>query len=304
MPIPATSRRRDVPSRATIVVVPRERFSFARESLESIYEHTPPPVRLVYVDGGSRPSVARDLRAAAAARGFELLRTDEYLTPNRARNLGAARAETPYVVFVDNDVLVTAGWLDALVACADATGAAIVGPLCLEGALADEKIHIAGGTLSFVEEHGTRVLRERHRHAGRRLSSLAGTLEREACDVVEFHTMLVRRDVLLRVGPLDERLTTREHVDLCLAVRDAGESIWFEPAAVMTYMAPPPFAWSDVLYYRRRWKRRVALASLHRFAAKWGVAVERRHRVFLARHRRRLVASLLPPSLRPWLRVR
>ena len=130
------------------------------------------------------------------------------------------------------------------------------------------------------------------------------SLEREACDVVEFHTMLVRRDVLLRVGPLDERLTTREHVDLCLAVRDAGESIWFEPAAVMTYMAPPPFAWSDVLYYRRRWKRRVALASLHRFAAKWGVAVERRHRVFLARHRRRLVASLLPPSLRPWLRVR
>lgn len=293
-----------MPTPVTIVVVPRERFSFARESLESIYEHTPPPVRLVYVDGGSPPAVARDLRVAAAARGFELLRTDEYLTPNRARNLGATRADTPYVVFVDNDVLVTPGWLDALVACADATGAGLVGPLCFERALGTEIVHQAGGTLSFVEEGGERVLRERHHHAGTHVSALPATLERGPCDVVEFHTMLIRRDVLQRIGPLDERLTTREHVDLCLAAQRAGVTIWFEPAAVMTYVAPPPFAWSDVGYFRRRWSRSAALASLQYFALKWGVAVEHRHRVFLARHRRRLVVALLPSLLRHFLRLR
>lgn len=37
----------------TIVVSPRERFSYTRESLESIYEHTKAPFKLVYVDGGS-----------------------------------------------------------------------------------------------------------------------------------------------------------------------------------------------------------------------------------------------------------
>jgi len=38
----------------TIVVVPRERFSLAARSLQSIYEQSDVPFRLVYVDGGSR----------------------------------------------------------------------------------------------------------------------------------------------------------------------------------------------------------------------------------------------------------
>ncbi len=292
-----------MPPAATIVVVPRERFSVARESLDCLYAHTREPFALVYVDTCSPPALARDLRARATARGFELLRSDAFLTPNRARNLGAAGARTPYVVFVDNDVLVTPGWLDALIGCAETTGAALVGPLCLERTAGSDRIHQAGGTLSIVEEHGRRVLRERHHHAGAHVAALP-PLERRPCDVVEFHTMLIRRDVLLRLGPLDERLTTREHVDLCLAARAAGDRVWFEPTAVITYVAPPPFAWSDVAYFRRRWSRRTALASLRHFGAKWGIAVERRHRVFLARHRRRLVVGLLPETLRPWVRVR
>src|SRR5262249_24309080 len=43
----------------TIVVVPRERFSFARASLEALYRHTDPPFHLVYVDGGSPRRVRR-----------------------------------------------------------------------------------------------------------------------------------------------------------------------------------------------------------------------------------------------------
>jgi hypothetical protein len=44
----------------TIVVVPRERFSYARTSLESVYANTHVPFRLIYVDGAAhlRPSGA------------------------------------------------------------------------------------------------------------------------------------------------------------------------------------------------------------------------------------------------------
>lgn len=42
----------------TIVVVPREQFSKAEASLESIYATTPPPFDLVYVDGNSPPRSA------------------------------------------------------------------------------------------------------------------------------------------------------------------------------------------------------------------------------------------------------
>ena len=45
----------------TLVVVPRERFSYAPASLESLYEHTQLPFKLVYVDGNSPPKLKRYL---------------------------------------------------------------------------------------------------------------------------------------------------------------------------------------------------------------------------------------------------
>jgi hypothetical protein len=113
----------------TIVVVPRERFTYAPQCLESLYAHTDVPFHLVWVDGGSPSSIRHYLRAQAAVRGFELVQTDHYLWPNRARNLGLRRVRTPYVVFMDNDVVVAPEWLGALVRCADETGATVVGPL-------------------------------------------------------------------------------------------------------------------------------------------------------------------------------
>ena len=72
----------------TIVVVPRERFSYSRESLESIYQNTELPFKLVYVDGNSPQAIAQYLQVQAKQKEFELIRTDYYLYPNQARNLG------------------------------------------------------------------------------------------------------------------------------------------------------------------------------------------------------------------------
>src|SRR5512139_2931821 len=93
-------------ARVTIVVVPRDHFSDAQESLESVYENTKYPFDLVYVDGGSPVTVASYLKQRSASLGFRLLRTEHYLSPNRARNVGARGATTPYIVFIDNDVVV------------------------------------------------------------------------------------------------------------------------------------------------------------------------------------------------------
>ncbi len=105
--------------RVTIVVVPRERFSCAAESLDSIYQHTTMPFELVYVDGGSPPSVQRYLQTQAREKGFQLLRTESFLSPNRARNLGLREVKTAYLVFIDNDVIVSPRWLETLIECAE-----------------------------------------------------------------------------------------------------------------------------------------------------------------------------------------
>jgi glycosyltransferase involved in cell wall biosynthesis len=77
-----------------------------RRALESLYREMAPGFRLVYVDGGSPPAVARYLAAESKARGFELIRTERFLAPNEARNLGLRHATGRYVLFVENDVLV------------------------------------------------------------------------------------------------------------------------------------------------------------------------------------------------------
>jgi cellulose synthase/poly-beta-1,6-N-acetylglucosamine synthase-like glycosyltransferase len=259
----------------TIAVVPRERFSVTELALETLLKNTTKPYELVYVDGHSPPRVASYLRRAARENGFRLVRTREYPTPNHARNLALRHVTTEYVVFVDNDALVWPGWLDALVRCADETGAWAVGPLYFEGEPEEELIHVAGGRYTITEENGGRHFSERHHLQGKRLPEVTEVLRREPCDFVEFHCVLVRRDVFDRLGPLDEGLmSTREHLDLSLAIHAAGGQVYFEPESRITYNEPPPVALTDLPFYWRRWSEARNEASLRRFYTKWNFVNE------------------------------
>jgi GT2 family glycosyltransferase len=258
-------------SDVTIVVVPRERFSMSEPALATLYEHTPPGFSLVYVDGNSPRRVSRSLTRLGREKGFEVLRSERFLSPNQARNLGMTKVRTPYVVFIDNDCFVSDGWLDALLRCTEETGAWVVAPLYFQGDPEKEVIHVAGGAFAISEENGKRLYADRHTYQGVPLGDVPEPLERSVCDFVEFHCVLVRRDALERLGPLDEGLlSTREHVDLSLSVREAGGSVWFEPASRVTYLTPPPLAASDVRFYLRRWSETWNAASLRHFYSKWG----------------------------------
>src|SRR5688572_21667831 len=193
-------------ARVTIIVTPRERFNVALESLDSILAHTQGPYELVYGDGRSPRRVREGVSERAARHGFRVVRTDRYLSPNEARNLGLADVDTPYTVFVDNDLLVTDGWLSTMMACAEETGAWAVGPLYFEGDPVDEVIHMAGGVMQLAGEPGRRSFKTEHRFQGTPLGDVQDEVRRGACDFVEFHCMLVRTEAVRDLGPLDESL--------------------------------------------------------------------------------------------------
>lgn len=288
--------------RVTVVVVPRERFSETRRSLESVLHHTPTSSDLVYVDGGSPPHVARYLRQAAGHHGFRLLRHDRYLTPNEARNLGAAEASSPYLVFLDNDAVVWPGWLEALVACADETHAWVVGPVVCIGPPGDDLIHVTRGEWREVQVNGGRRLDDVMVGINERLRDLRPRLARGPCDFVEFHCMLVRRDSLERLGGFDEGMrTTREHIDFCLAVRQAGGTIYFEPQSCVTHVPPwCSFELSDLSYFLLRWNDDWARESIAHFQSKWNLPAEAQDRLvdWVMPHRR-VVFEPLVSRFRP-----
>ncbi len=253
--------------RVTIVCVPRDHFSDTQESLESIYANTDLPFALVYVDGGSPRPIARYLREQAQSRGFKLIRTAEYLSPNRARNIGARKVTTPYIVFMDNDVVVAPDWLGPLVACADRIGAAVVSPLNFELKPLHTIVHFAGGEarVDTVEVDG-RV----ERHLVDRIYKKNVPRHAVETECAEFHSMLVRTDAFRAVGGLDERmLSTRENLDFCMALREAGWKIYLEPSSRITYLPPVKFQLSDVPYFSLRWSDAWDLSSFHYFRDKW-----------------------------------
>lgn len=255
----------------TIAVVPRQHFSHTARTIESIYLHTPSPFNLVCVDAGSPLRVARHLRDQARQTGFVLMRYDHYLLPNEARNKVLSRLETKYVVFIDNNMCVFEGWLDALVKCAEETGAWMVGSLVLTGSPGSELIHYAGG-VSHIEKIGERRLFiDKRPLADKRLQDVA-PLQRTRSEMVEFHCALIRADCFERVGKFDEELTLFSEKDFSMCVRAEGGEIYFEPKAMVRMEYPARLTWSDMPYFLLRWSEARNERSFKHFRQKWQLA--------------------------------
>ncbi|MEL6222702.1 MAG: glycosyltransferase [Cyanobacteria bacterium J06627_8] len=275
--------------KVTIVVSPRERFSYARESLESIYAHTSVPFHLIYVDGGSPQSVQAYLETQSKERGFQLIRTDYYLAPNQARNLGLSYVKTPYVLFIDNDVAVTPGWCDRLLQCAEETNATVVCPLTCIGKPLHQTIHLAGGearlVLEIIGDQSRYKVHEKHYFVNRQVAEVKDKLHRRQCEFAEFHCMFVRTDIFQRTGLLDEKLlSTREHIDFCLTVAQSNGTIFCEPSSVVTYVPEVLYRWADLSYFMLRWSDAWEEKSLKHFRKKWNLP--KKDKYFKKRYRR------------------
>ncbi len=285
----------------TIVIVPRERFSFTKESFESLYRNTEYPFELVYVDNNAPKQVRNYLETQAQQKKFKLLRSDRYLSPNQARNLGLLQVsnQSKYVVFLDNDVVVSPGWLKALVDCAEETEATVVGPVVCQHEPLHTIIHCAGGEYMPAEDLARFLnqealdnqfrpsIQEKIYLQGKQLADVGKQLQKQPTGLIEFHCMLVRTDLFEQVGLLDEGFCcTKEYIDLAMTVLKAGGTIYLEPASVVTFRThfpAPPLHLSDIPYFMLRWSDASEKASLRHFVKKWGVAEDE---YFQKRYRR------------------
>lgn len=286
----------------TIVVSPRERFSHTQQTLESLYTHTQIPFELVYVDGASPKEIQTYLLQQAQKKGFILVRSDRFLSPNQARNLALPHVKTPYVLFIDNDVVVTPGWLEKLLTCATETQATIVCPLTCIGEPIHQTIHLAGGEARIIlEVKGDRTRRkvhEKHYFVNRPVAEVQHRLKRQQCEFAEFHCMLVKTAIFEKIGPLDEKLlSTREHIDFCMSVTQRGGTVYCEPDSVVTYVTGT-LQWTDLPFFFLRWSDAWDVISLDHFREKWNLANDRYFRKRYDRLGYRRHQAFLKPLLR------
>ncbi|MEM9087691.1 MAG: glycosyltransferase [Cyanobacteria bacterium P01_F01_bin.53] len=302
----------------TIIVVPRERFQFTQKSLESLYKNTQHPFQLIYIDNHSPTHIREYLEEQAQKKAFELVRSPYYLSPNQARNAGLRRVKTPFVVFVDNDIVFSSGWLTALMTCERETGAAVIGSLVCQYEPLHTIVHCVGGDYmepdeyakfsrgergpkATIENAGQWTIEEKTYFQNQTIAEIRNRIHRQTVSFIEFHAMLVRTSLFNRTGLLDEGFScTKEYLDFCMTVIRLGESIYLEPASIVTFLTHPPaptMELSDLPYFMLRWSDEWELSSLKHFQKKWNLAespyFKKRYRKLGQRRRKELIKPLV-----------
>lgn len=178
------------------------------------------------------------------AHSIHVCRSPDSASVNRNRALAGCEAE--YVCFLDDDVYVAPGWLEALLDAARRDPARIVGP----------KIKLETGQLFAFGMH-----RAGHRF----LPSAFGEwdsperTETLSCDILPTTCMLVRRRAVLEVGGFDERFSTSQFEDIDFALRLKARGASFQVVGAST------------VYHAHRYRTVDPEANEQYLRSKWGL---------------------------------
>lgn len=258
---------------ATVIVVARDRWTATPERVRHLIDTTGThPV--VVVAAGARPPVVRELVQLQRddARGrVEVVPSDGFLPGNAARSIGASRATGEWLAFVENDVVMSDGWLDALLRAGVATGADVVFPAYLVPGPDGPVVHGLGCEIEVGGPPGAQWLRETQHQIGRRWDDVEAEVGETERVQSEPHCFVMRRSLHDDLGGLDPGLLGWfDHTDLGLHLRARGARSLLVPRATSLY-DPPPLALNDLPRFAKRWGVAWYQASLRHLCTTWGL---------------------------------
>lgn len=235
----------------SIVMLSWNAPEYTKLALESIRRHTAGEYEIIIVDNGSKPETVEWLRTLQDVRVIYNRFNRGYAGGNN-QAIAAARGE--YVVLLNNDVVVTEGWLDGLLAAFDR--------IPRLGVSAPRSNRIAGDQITADATYAN--LDEMREYAATRRSRFSG--EGYLTDRAIGLCLCIDRRVIEEVGGIDERFGAGnfEDDDFCLRVRGAGYRIFVCDDVFIHHFGSQTFAankidWAATM--RENWTK---------FALKWG----------------------------------
>ena len=238
----------------SVVVVSHDALDQTRRCLEALRasREAAHPIEIIFVDNGSRDGTAEYLAEQPDVR---LVANAENLGAPCARNRAIPLARGDWVAFLDNDALVTPGWLGRMLYHGEADP--LVGCVCpvSDRAAHGQQIRYAGTS----DPDALRAFADQRAGAWRRRA-------RYGCLFTSF-CVLVRRDVVETIGGFDERFSPWgfEDDDFSLRAHLAG---FRSRVALDVFVRHEAYAGVKKTRHEglleRNWKR---------FASKWAGAV-------------------------------
>lgn len=206
----------------TSIIIPvHDRWDLTRACLDSVFAHTRGSFEVIVVDDASTDDTVQGLPAYPV----QVIRNEQRRSFSCNNNQAVRVARGRTVCLLNNDTLVTAGWLEGLLDILDREpDVGVVG-----------NKHLFPGT-GLLHHCGMAVTHDDHPihlhpHADPTLPSV--NYQRDL-DMVSFACCLIPRDWYLALGGLDESFRNGfEDCDFCLRTRAAGRRVVYTPASVI-----------------------------------------------------------------------
>ena len=226
------------------------------ECIDSILTRTDESIELIFVDNGSTDGTPDYLDSVPNAR---VIRNSENRGFGPAVNQGLAICEGKQIVLLNNDCVVSTGWLHQLLeALHDDDRNGIVGPVS-NNVSGEQQIPVPYQDLTSMD--GFAWDRRMHR-------------ELISTDRLVGFCMLFRREVMDRIGMLDERfrIGCYEDDDFCRRASEAGYRVLIATNAFVHHYGSATFRAAGLDFrqimlenerlYEEKWQKQVADVSL------------------------------------------
>ena len=211
-------------SLCSIIIPVFNQLSFTKQCLQSIVEHTrDTPFEIVVVDNGSSDGTSEFLASFARDHAnTKVISFDSNRGYAEANNEGAKISSGTYFAFLNNDTIVTDGWLKALFDTSSRDRAGLVGAKLLYPKW--NRINHAG----YVYDGSRSLFYLIYELYNPTLEAVNKEREFQA---VLGACMFIKRDLFTAIGGFTH--IGLEDIDLCLRVREAGYRVLYSPKSVI-----------------------------------------------------------------------
>lgn len=237
----------------SVIIPVFNQLSFTKRCLESIRDFTSLPYELIVVDNGSTDGTSAFLKTQKDLRVITN-RSNRGFGP--AVNQGLALARGEYLVVLNNDTLVTPGWLEELLSALKTDPAAgLAGPVT----------NYASGPQCIPVPYQADSEESIVAFARERAAAYKGKI-REVFRLVGF-CLAVKRAVVEKIGGFDPRFATGnfEDDDFCLRARLAGFRLFIAEGAFVHHYGHRTFGGAGLDFAARM------AENWRRFKEKWGL---------------------------------
>ena len=256
--LPAKSAQEKNPRAVSIVILAINQLEHTRKCMASLFAHTRAPFEVIFVDNASTDGTAEFLASLRARHpNFKVITNRKNLGFAAGNNQGLAVAKGEILVLLNNDTIVTPGWIEGMTAVLDADASAglvgpvsnrVSGPQQIQTNYADD-----GARLEFATNW-----REQNAGQTQTVTRLVG------------FCLLFKRAVLDAIGGLDERFGSGnfEDDDFCLRAKFAGFGSRIARDVFIHHVGSQTFRGAKVDY------RQAMLRNWNLFRTKWNLPAD------------------------------